>query len=556
MNTDKSNSSSELKIDVKPFGPSQETVTAISELVMKNKLVKKYLDGTSNRLLWFEFIDPDDEYSKNHNENSPPNHFRITFYDYTNNRTIFVKGILEEHDKPKIVDIEESNLQPLPNNEEFQEALQIFNQNKKNIDSLTNEQIQIYPPMPPLLNIELPDGTIQRTINLGLIASNNGINTDSNHENRLQLHEIVGINMIDQTIVRYENRAPSHSLARDSTCGLPYADQPTASGIAGQVWVTVKQGNTTIWKFLAVRPAASSGTNGSGVELRYVDYKGKRVLYRAHVPILNVKYNQDACGPYRDWQNEEGMIKANGSDIGSSGFRLCSSPATTILDTGSDLGNFLGVAIYVKGQEVILVSEMEAGWYRYISEWRLHANGTITPRFGFTAVNTSSCVCNTHHHHAYWRFDFDIHTASNNRVREYNDPPLAGSSKWHTIKYETKRFRDPSKKRKWRVEHIDRDKGYDIVPGSDDSIATSSPDWPFPRGDLWFLRYRGTEIDDGSIAVGPPYETELDRFINGESLKGKDVVVWYGGHFTHDVSSEPAGSHGHVVGPKLVPVNW
>jgi hypothetical protein len=34
------------------------------------------------------------------------------------------------------------------------------------------------------------------------------------------------------------------------------------------------------------------------VELRYVDYKGKRVLYRAHVPILNVKYDGNACGPY------------------------------------------------------------------------------------------------------------------------------------------------------------------------------------------------------------------------------------------------------------------
>ena len=53
--------------------------------------------------------------------------------------------------------------------------------------------------------------------------------------------------------------------------------------------MTVKQGSTTVWKFLVVRPAASSGTNGSGVELRYVDYRGKRLLYRAHVPILNVK---------------------------------------------------------------------------------------------------------------------------------------------------------------------------------------------------------------------------------------------------------------------------
>ena len=103
------------------------------------------------------------------------------------------------------------------------------------------------------------------------------------------------------------------------------------------------------------------------------------------------------------------MVNATGTDV-APGFRLCPSPATTILDTGSDTGNYLGTAIYVKGQEVVLVSEMQAGWYRYISEWRLHTDGTIRPRFGFTAVK-SSCVCNVHHHHAYWRFDFDIRTA-------------------------------------------------------------------------------------------------------------------------------------------------
>jgi len=38
--------------------------------------------------------------------------------------------------------------------------------------------------------------------------------------------------------------------------------------------------------------------------------------------------------------------------------------------------------VYVQGQEVVLVSEMEAGWYRYVSQWRLHTDGTIRPRFG------------------------------------------------------------------------------------------------------------------------------------------------------------------------------
>jgi hypothetical protein len=36
MNTNKLNSSSELKIDIKPFGPSQETIIKISELVVKD----------------------------------------------------------------------------------------------------------------------------------------------------------------------------------------------------------------------------------------------------------------------------------------------------------------------------------------------------------------------------------------------------------------------------------------------------------------------------------------------------------------------------------------
>jgi hypothetical protein len=153
----------------------------------------------------------------------------------------------------------------------------------------------------------------------------------------------------------------------------------------------VKRGNTVLWRFLVVRPAASSGRDGSGIELRYVDYRGRRVLHQAHVPILNVRYGNDACGPYRDWQWQEGKIRAPGRNV-APGFRLCSAPAQTIMQSHTDTGDFLGVGIYVAGDEVVLVSELEAGWYRYVSEWRLDADGTIRPRFGFAAVS-SSCVC-------------------------------------------------------------------------------------------------------------------------------------------------------------------
>jgi hypothetical protein len=371
-------------------------------------------------------------------------------------------------------------------------------------------------------------------------------------------HEIVGVNMSHRKVIRFapseRGRAPEMSAAHNPICGQPNAGQATTRNTAGSVWVTVTQAGNTVWKFLVVRPAASSGTNGSGVELRYVDYRGKRVLYRAHVPILNVKYDGDACGPYRDWQNQEGMIEANGNDV-APGFRLCGAPATTILDTGSDIGNYLGVAIYVQGQEVVLVSEMEAGWYRYVSIWRLHTNGTIRPRFGFSAVS-SSCVCNIHHHHAYWRLDFDLRTAGNNLVREFNDPPLIGNRKWHDKNYEIRRPRDPARKRKWRVLNKATGEAYDIVPGDHDGVATASPDWPFPRGDLWILRYHGSEIDDGVVSIGPPYEAGLDTWLTGEPINGADVVVWYGAHFTHDVSHEEPGHFGHIVGPDLKLVKW
>jgi hypothetical protein len=272
------------------------------------------------------------------------------------------------------------------------------------------------------------------------------------------------------------------------------------------------------------------------------------------VPILNVRYDGDACGPYRDWQWEEGMIQANGSDP-APGFRLCTAPAKTIFESGSDQGNFLGVAVYVEGEEVVLVSELEAGWYRYISMWRLAADGTIRPRFMFGAVQ-NSCVCNVHHHHVYWRFDFDVVTGQHNAVREFNDPPLTGhTSRWHTLQHEIRRAKYPARKRKWRVVNRVTGESYTLVPGSADGHRDS-----FGVGDMWALRHQsGMQIDDGV-----PFTTDLNRarahlddFVNGESINDTDVVLWYGAHFTHDVHAEqPGQGHGHIVGPDLVAGGW
>jgi hypothetical protein len=395
--------------------------------------------------------------------------------------------------------------------------------------------------MPPVLGVLQPDGSTRRLLTVGLRPADG-----------TGRHEIVGVDMAKSGVHRFDTGAPARSRADAAVCGVPDADQPTVSrGTSGQYNIVVKQGTKAIWQFRAIRPSASSGTNGSAIELRDVKYKGKLVLKRAHVPILNVRYDNDACGPYRDWQWEEGQFQADGNDV-APGFRECTTEPQTVVQSGTDTGNFAGVALFRTAEEVVLVSELEAGWYRYISQWRFGMDGAIRPRFEFGAVS-NSCVCNRHHHHVYWRFDFDIETARRNVVQEFNP---GGGAGWHTLRFEVRRPKDATGPRKWRVRNATTGAAYEIRPGTNDGVA----DEEFGVGDFWALRYRPGEVDDGQ-----PFTTDLalaranvDKFVQRESIVNTDVVVWYAAHFTHDVAGEEGGvGHvDHIVGPDLVPVGW
>ena len=57
-------------------------------------------------------------------------------------------------------------------------------------------------------------------------------------------------------------------------------------------------------------------------------------------------------------------------------------------------------------------------------------------------------------------------------------------------------------------------------------------------------------------------KSELERFFSIElrdQVKNNNVnslLIWYAGHVTHDVTADPPGTFGHIVGPELKPVNW
>jgi hypothetical protein len=508
-------------------GPSQadlnETVTQALGLCQ----VRDFLNGTRHRVLSSEFLS--ESVATYSGVKASSEVFRATVYDYTHGRTILINGIPFDM---STVFTTESNAPPISSAEELADAASIAG-------ARPNEIVRAS--MPPVITRVFPDGTSKRILNIAI--------------NSAKSSRIVFVDMNNRSVEFTSH--PSHELL---ACNAPLSASGSASdqGLPGTASFIISQGVNQLWTFQAIRPSASSGLKGSGIELRNVKYKGRTVLFQAHVPILNVEYEQmvAGCGPhYRDWQYDEFYLQCEGTDI-TPGFRLCNSPAKTILDSPHvDGGDFRGVAVYVEGQEVVLKAQLIAGWYRYISEWRFNVNGELKPRWGFGGVlEGSQCVCQIHHHHVYWRLDFDIGTAGNNIVREFNKPPIMGSSNYDYKLYEIKRPNDAYFHRHWEILNTRSEKSYALIPGSNDGESDA-----YGVGDLWVLRYHADELDDGvpkSVVWGSAAETmaHIDKFINGELVRDKDVVLWYAAHFKHDQNH--GGGGGHIVGPTIRPLNW
>ncbi len=520
----------EARVVVEREAAASSTGAALAEQLLHHPALRAYLTGDELVLSGVELLDKDA---------SEQMRFQAVVHSPRDSRAVRLHGLVTEPERAVMQPIAH---RPRPSEQDFERAVETVLQDQ-HVRSLIEAGRSIaYQPMPPYIDRQNPDGSVERIVTVGI----------RNEAGDLR-HNIVGVRLRDGAVISALDGVPQPSA---SDCEpTPPRGGCDAPGGPDQVHVRVIQGATTLWDFTLVRPRASSGLNGSGVELRFVDYRGRRVLYRAHVPILNVQYGSGGaavgCGPtYRDWQNAETCFQATGTDPVGPGFRVCSAPPQTILESGVDGGNFRGVALWYDGWELRLVSQLQAGWYRYISDWRLRNDGSIGPRFGFAAT-ANPCTCNVHTHHAYWRLDFDIGTAGNNVVEEYNNPPIVGNSNWHTKKFEIRRPRDPAHKRHWLVRNRGTFHGYTVEPGQHDGTADS-----YGVGDLWVLRYRGTELDDGQGFTTDPALSRagIDNFITGESVEGQDVVLWYAGHFMHDETHpDPAG---HVVGPELRPSNW
>jgi len=126
--------------------------------------------------------------------------------------------------------------------------------------------------------------------------------------------------------------------------------------------------------------------------------------------------------------------------------------------------------------------------------------------------------------------------------------PPAVEPGWVSKPTEFSAVKYPAANRSWRVIDKNTGRGYYILSGAHDGIADA-----FSDRDIWVVRYRGDE--DRSGRQGDEWSDGLNAFVNGESIDGQDIVVWYCGHLYHRAAE--GGDEWHQVGPVLAPFgNW
>ena len=505
-----------LRVEVVPEPGHEEDMARATKALLAHDTIQVDFAGRDLWLVAHDVVDKGHEVGQR---------FTATIQDMDTGRVLLADGRFDELEYSAL---NHAAWQRPPFDDEFGWAVDRLKEDDVLGPALKSGELTAYRPMPALVSFNDPDGNVDRAVAVALRSTAGE-------------HRIVGVRTADGEILLSPSDVPAPST---EDCGAPMeAASPPVPG-ARQARVRVWRGEELIWEMVVVRPSASSGTNGSGVELRTVDYLGARVLQRAHLPILNVDFG-DTTVAERHWAHEEAAFVAEGDDP-VAGFRVCPTRPGTILETATDGGGYRGVALWLDGEDLVIVSQLEAGPYRYVNEWRLGADGAIRPRLGCSAA-TNAVTCKPHVHHAYWRLDFDILAPGSNVFREFNDPPIRGETRWHFMRFEVKRPRDPEHRRYWLVRH-DRDgREYSIMPGPEDGTADE-----FGAGDIWVLAYSPDEMDDGQgfTTDRAMARAALDRYVSGEPVHSEDVVLWYAVHVSHP------GTDTDRVGPDLIPGHW
>ena len=332
-----------------------------------------------------------------------------------------------------------------------------------------------------------------------------------------------------------------------------------------------------LWELCYLPPGLSSGPRGSGMELRNVYYRGHLALKRAHAPILFAEYTSSTC--YRDWKDTDSQLlrwtavhptfarsttsSCDRSKDPIASYGTCPFSLVTNGSDGNPSGNCqTGVTVEDFGGYVELSTQYSAAWYLYSSRFRFHADGSFEPEFGFGNSNGTN-NSTTHWHHNYWRLDFDIEGADNDRVLQDD---AVQALEFATLRCDPSTTPACATERNWSVVDSVTGRGYRLLPSGDDyKTPTNQSGRNFHLRDVIGSIYKNGEYgDQASNSLGDCVMAH-GNLANGEDLDGAtgagtDVVLYYRAG-VRDRTNEGPGTQDSMVcksaGPVFVPIgDW
>jgi hypothetical protein len=478
-----------------------------------------------------------------------PTHFHATIFDRSSARTY--EAVLEAA-SGALVDWELNAVQPAPDDAEFARAAEKLAADDLFGPLLRAGDYTVATVMPP--TDETP--AAPRQIHLGLLPADGGALPSI----------VVAYDYRTDSIVSFPDGAPDRAKAsglggttsdtarRGEICGpAPNSTCSIDSGGSGILSVEWPAGDP-LWTFDVVRPSITDNTLvegtrvarlGTGVELRNVRFAGRLVFVSAHMPVLNVQYDADICGPYRDWLFQEtcfDVFEPENFTI-APGFHRATEPSRTICESGTDVGDFAGVSIVDGETSIRLISEMPAGQYRYSTGWELTRLGTVQPLF-FVETTRTSCTCISRTHHGWWRFDVAIDGTADEEVEggirapnvvERRDSPTGA---WTRVTQEMTTNRGAAftgGEAEFRLRNVETGTTWEIAQ---ETIATGTAEGDdYAQWDVGLLAWDPLEVTDwhsrnSSSGFPPSAQTfiNVEPYKDGESIDEKRIAFWYGFH--------------------------
>jgi Cu2+-containing amine oxidase len=288
---------------------------------------------------------------------------------------------------------------------------------------------------------------------------------------------------------------------------------------------------------------------GSGLEIWWADFQGRRVMWRGSAPFAIVPYHHPDTGnepPGPHFCYKDGIDKRwGGADFRAlvHGAPNSGAPWTSLAwDAANDTDAVVVTTTPANDFEpatLTITAKFQCGWYQYVHSWQFDSYGAIHPRAAMGGMLNpfpmGAPQYKSHIHNFYFRIDLDIDGQYPHDVCEIfnhnslNDP---GGDKWDVVPKQMKLLANPDTARKWRVRSTTSKLG---GSGEFRSYEIEVPQLAgrdqFSTGDVWVTVYRGDGVQQGEgVAAADASDHELEtKYALGPlhpATTGDDIVLW------------------------------